>query len=85
MPTYQFYFWGEHYGTLEKQFCLVKDKFSMEVKEKSIGSIMDNLQFDLDNIVFDNSAIISYDNQYLSLLTAMAIMVAREIARDRDE
>ena len=33
LPTYQFYYRGELYGTLEKKFVLVKDKFEMKVKE----------------------------------------------------
>lgn len=104
LPTYDFYERGEEYGRLEKKFVLVKDKFSMQVKEgklvlqeyagslghnffvtlndRMLGSIMENLEFTLENVVFDNSVVICYEEQYLSLLTAMAIMVAREIARD---
>ena len=35
-------------------------------------------------IVFDNSVVIAYEEQYLPLLTAMAVMVARELARDEE-
>lgn len=107
LPTYRFYYKGEPYGTLEKQFVLVKDKFKMETKEgtlelveyagyvghnfqvtlngKMLGAIMDDLKLNMQNIVYDNAVIIVYEEQYLPLLAAMAIMVAREIARDHAE
>ena len=105
LPTYQFYYRGELYGTLEKKFVLVKDKFEMKVKEgklelteyagsighnfcvtlngKTLGTILDNLDLKMENIVFDNAVIIAYEEKYLPLLAAMAVMVARELARDR--
>ena len=105
LPTYQFYYLGELYGTLEKKFVLVKDKFEMKVKEgklelteyagsighnfcvtlngKTLGTILDNLDLKMENIVFDNAVIIAYEEKYLPLLAAMAVMVARELARDR--
>lgn len=105
LPTYQFYYRGELYGTLEKKFVLVKDKFEMKVKEgklelteyagsighnfcvtlngKTLGTILDNLDLKMENIVFDNAVIIAYEEKYLPLLTAMAVMAARELARDR--
>ena len=46
---------------------------------------MDDLKLNMQNIVYDNAVIIVYEEQYLPLLTAMAIMVAREIARDHAE
>jgi uncharacterized protein YxjI len=106
LATYRFYYRGEPYGTLEKQFVLVKDKFVMDIKEgrlelteyagsighnfcvtlngRMLGAIMDDLDINLGNIVFDNAVIIAYDEQYLPLLTAMAVMVARELARDEE-
>ena len=99
LPTYQFYYRGELYGTLEKKFVLVKDKFEMKVKEgklelighnfcvtlngKTLGTILDNLDLKMENIVFDNAVIIAYEEKYLPLLAAMAVMAARELARDR--
>lgn len=105
LPTYQFYYLGELYGTLEKKFVLVKNKFEMKVKEgklelteyagsighnfcvtlngKTLGTILDNLDLKMENIVFDNAVIIAYEEKYLPLLAAMAVMVARELARDR--
>ena len=104
LPTYQFYYLGELYGTLEKKFVLV-NKFEMKVKEgklelteyagsighnfcvtlngKTLGTILDNLDLKMENIVFDNAVIIAYEEKYLPLLAAMAVMVARELARDR--
>ena len=45
---------------------------------------MDNLSLKIRNFVFDNSIIYVYNDKYTSLITAFAVMVAREIARDRD-
>lgn len=106
LATYRFYYQGELYGVLEKQFTFVRDHFVMEVKEgklelieyagtigrnfrvllngKMLGSIMDNMELKIRNIVFDNAFLIVYEKDYLPLLTAMAVMVAREIARDEE-
>ena len=50
-----------------------------------LGAVMEDMQFTLHNIVFDNSVLMVYDRDYLPLMTAMAIMVAREIARDEED
>ena len=68
--------------------------FSVTLNGRMLGAIMEDMQFTLHNIVFDNSVlmvydrdsvVICYEEQYLPLLTAMAIMVAREIARDEED
>ena len=46
---------------------------------------MDDLKINMPNIVYDNAVLMVYDKKYLPLLTAMAVMVAREIARDEDK
>lgn len=106
LPMYTFYKRGEEYGIFEKQFDLVKDRFSMDTNEgmlelteyvgmwgrnfkvtlngRVIGAVMDNLKFNIQNIIFDNSVIIVYESEYLPLLTVMVVMVAREIARDEN-
>lgn len=106
LATYRFYYKGDLYGTFEKQFALVRDKFAMKVSDgrlelteyagsighnfsvtlngKVIGMIMDNLDITLANVFFDNAVIVVYDEKYLPLITAMAVMVARELARDED-
>lgn len=106
LATYRFYYKGEPYGTLEKQFTLIRDKFAMDVTEgrlelreyagtighdfsvtlngRMLGAIMDNMDITIGNLVFDNSFLIVYEEKYLPLLTAMAVMVARELARDED-
>ncbi len=38
LATYKFYQDGELYGTLEKQFDLVRDRFTMEVTEGETGA-----------------------------------------------
>lgn len=55
----------------------------MTLNGKTLGTILDNLDLKMENIVFDNAVIIAYEEKYLPLLAAMAVMVARELARDR--
>lgn len=45
---------------------------------------MDDLELNMQNVTFDNSVLIVYDEKYVPLLTAMAVMVARELARDEE-
>ena len=59
--------------------------FSVTLNGRMLGAIMEDMQFTLHNIVFDNSVLMVYDRDYLPLMTAMAIMVAREIARDEED
>ena len=59
--------------------------FFVTLNDRMPGSVMEDLKFTLHNVVFDNSIAICYEEQYLPLLTAMAIMVAREIARDDEK
>ena len=106
LPTYQFYYYGEKYGVLEKKFTFVRNTFQMELTEgtlklvehagspgrnflvtlngRTLGAIMDDLELNMQNVTFDNSVLIVYDEKYVPLLTAMAVMVARELARDEE-
>lgn len=106
LATYRFFYRGEPYGVLEKQFTLVRDKFAMELKEgrlelteyagsighnfrvtlngEMLGAVMDNMDITIENVVFDNAFLVVYDRKYLPLMIAMAVMVARELARDED-
>lgn len=106
LPTYRFYLHEEPYGTLQKKFALVKDRFSMELPEgtlelmeyagsighnyrvtlngKMLGAIMDNMDLTIQNVFFDNAFLIVYDTRYLPQLTALAVMAARELTRDKD-
>ena len=106
LPTYRFYLYEEPYGTLQKKFALVKDRFSIELPEgtlelmeyagsighnyrvtlngKMLGAIMDNMDLTIQNVFFDNAFLIVYDTRYLPQLTALAVMAARELARDKD-
>ena len=49
-----------------------------------LGAIMENMDLTPENIVFDNAFLIVYRPEKLPLLVAMAVMAARELARDRD-
>ena len=74
-------------GTLElvEYAGYVGHNFQVTLNGKMLGAIMDDLKLNMQNIVYDNAVIIVYEEQYLPLLAAMAIMVVREIARDHAE
>lgn len=106
LATYRFFYRGEPYGVLEKQFTFVRDTFTMDINEGRlelteyagtighnykvtlngtlIGAIMDDMDITIENIVWDNAFLIVHDRKYLPLITAMAVMVTRELARDED-
>lgn len=106
LATYSFFYKGELYGVLEKQFTFVRDKFAMETKDgrlelieyagtighnfrvmlngRLIGAIMDNMDITIENVIWDNAFLIVHEKEYLPLVIAMAVMVARELARDED-
>ncbi len=106
LATYRFFYKGEPYGVLEKQFTFVRDKFTMNTKDgklelieyagtvghnfrvmlndRLIGAIMDNMDITIKNVMWDNAFLIVYEKEYLALVTAMAVMVTRELARDED-
>ena len=58
--------------------------FKVTLNGKLIGAIMDNMDITIENILWDNAFLIVYDKAYLPLITAMAVMVTRELARDED-
>jgi len=58
--------------------------FQVTINGRMIGCIMDDLRINVQNMFFDNAVIVVYDKKYRALLTAMAVMVARELARDED-
>lgn len=106
LATYRFFYKGEPYGVLEKQFTFVRDKFVMDIKDgklelveyagtighnfkvmlngRMIGEIMDNMDITIENVIWDNAFLIVHEKEYLPLIIAMAVMVARELARDED-
>lgn len=59
--------------------------FTVTLNGRMLGAIMDDLELTIHNLIFDNAVMIVYDTDYLPLMTAMAIMVAREIARDEED
>ncbi len=80
------------------QFLMETDEGTFEVKsindkvgvnyivkldEKTIGTIADRFNITAYNIVFDNFALHVREEKYLPLITAFAVMVAREQSRDR--
>jgi len=72
-------------GTLELREYLgtVGRNFRVTLDGRMLGGIMEDLALNIPNLLFDNAYLIVYDPEKLPLLTAMAVMVARELARDR--
>ena len=52
---------------------------------RQIGTIGENLDLSLHNILFDNMVVEVFDDKYTLLMAALAIMSAREMARDRED
>lgn len=72
-------------GTLElRQYsATLGHNYRVTLDGRMLGAIMEDLALNLPNLVFDNAYLIVYDPEKLPLLTAMAVMAAREQARDR--
>jgi len=62
----------------------IGDNYTVYLNGEVIATIMDNLELTIRNIVFDNSILFVYNKKYTELITAMAVMVARERARDAE-
>ena len=75
---------GENKFELTEYAGFFGHNFKASLNGREIGSIMDNLNIELRNFVFDNSIIVCYDREYLPLLAGFAVMIARELARDRE-
>lgn len=58
--------------------------YSVKLNGTMIGAIVDNMDLTAGNIMFDNAFLIVYDAKYLPQLIALAVMAARELARDKD-
>lgn len=73
------------YGKLElvKLNAMIGQNYQITIDKKPIGTIARNLDLKIDNVVFDNYVLTVNDPQFLSLITAMGVMVARETSRDR--
>lgn len=72
-------------GTLElRQYQgALGRNYRVTLNGRMLGAIMEDLALNVPNLVFDNAYLIVYDPEKLPLLTAMAVMAAREQARDR--
>lgn len=57
--------------------------YAVYMDDRLIGTLSENLNLRIRNIVFDNFTITVFDDQYLPMLTAMGIMAERELVRDR--
>ena len=73
-------------GTLElREYAgTIGRNFKVTLNGQMLGAIMENMDLTPENIVFDNAFLIVYRPEKLPLLVAMAVMAARELARDRD-
>ena len=72
-------------GTLElRQYQgTLGHNYRVTLNGRMLGAIMEDLALNIPNLVFDNAYLIVYAPEKLPLLTAMAVMAARELARDR--
>lgn len=75
---------GEDKLELTEYAGTIGHNFNVTINGRMIGAIMDNMDITIGNVLFDNAFLIAYEKDYLPLLTAMAVMVARELARDED-
>lgn len=58
--------------------------YKVTLNGRMLGAIMDNMDLTVGNVFFDNAFLIVYDTRYLPQMTALAVMAARELARDQD-
>lgn len=61
------------------------DNYIVRIGSRQIGAISENLNLNINNLVFDNMVIEVFDHKYLLIMAALAIMSAREMSRDRDD
>lgn len=73
------------YGKLElkKMNAMVGQNYQVTIDNKPIGTIARNLNINLVDMIFDNYVLTVNAPEYLPLMTAMAIMAARERRRDQ--
>ena len=67
---------------LEEYAGSIGYNYLVSLNDKPIGAVMDDLELRLDKFNFDNSVVNVNQKKYM--ITALAIMVAREIARDEE-
>ena len=73
-------------GTLEltEYAGTIGHNFHVTLNGRLIGAIMDDMGITIQNVLWDNAFLIVYEKEYLPLVTAMAVMVTRELARDQE-
>lgn len=67
---------------LREYLGLLGHNYRVTLNGRMLGGIMENLDLTVKNLVFDNAFLIVYEPEKLPLLVAMAVMTARELARD---
>jgi len=67
----------EYAGTIGHNFRVL-------LNGEIIGAIMDDMDLSIRNVIWDNAFLVVYDEKYLPLIIAMAVMITRELARDKD-
>lgn len=73
-------------GTLElREYSgTVGHNYKVTLNGEILGAIMDDMDLTVENAVFDNAYLIVYRPDKLPLLVCMAVMAARELARDKE-
>lgn len=59
--------------------------YTVQADGRQIGTIGENIAFDLSNLLFDNMVIEVKEPKYTLLMAALGIMSAREMSRDRTD
>ena len=58
--------------------------YKVRLNSEILGAIIDDMDLTVENAVFDNAYLIVYRPDKLPLLVCMAVMAARELARDKE-
>lgn len=73
------------YGRLEMKSmnAMFGSNYQVSINGTQIGTIAEKMNINLNNLVFDNFLLSVNEEKYLPLMTAMGVMAAREIKRDK--
>jgi len=70
---------------LTENSLTIGNNYTVYLNGEIIGTIMDNMNLTIRNIIFDNSILFVYNEKFTDIITAMAVMAARERVRAAEE
>ena len=76
---------GREELSMRSAAAVIGANYIVRLDGRQIGTIGENLNLTLHNLLFDNMVIEVFDDSYTLLMAALAVMSAREMARDREE